>query len=190
MTYDPLPRSAAWRHLGARDGFEVLHVDHHDRGLTLRGHTSAVEDGVAWSVGYVVEVDPAWRTLRAVVTGSGADGDRSTTLERTGQHWLVDGERRPDLDGYVDVDLESSAVTNTLPVHRLALEAGTPRAAPAVFVRADDLRVESIEQTYRRLDDAGTRFAYESATFGVACDLTYDRHGLVVDYPGLAARHL
>jgi len=57
----------------------------------------------------------------------------------------------------------------------------------AAFVRADDLRVERLEQTYTRLDD-GVHFAYTSMTFSFACNLAYDTSGLIVDYPGIATR--
>ncbi len=158
------------------------------RGHRLAGHTTAVDGGTSWSVGYVVDVDDEWRTLRAEVSVLAVGGTRRTRLERRPDDtWLVEGSRAPWLDGCVDVDLESSAVTNTLPVHRLPLPRGRTADVPAAFVRADDLRVERLEQTYARLDRAG-EVAYTSSTFDVACTLTYDDAGLVLDYPGIAAR--
>ena len=106
--------------------------------------------------------------------------------------WLVDGRPAPGLDGCADVDLEASACTNTVPVHRLRLAAGAQAAAPAAYVRAVDLAVERLDQTYRRAPDtaAGDEpvFDYAAPRFDVACRLAYDRSGLVVDYPGLAVR--
>lgn len=190
MTYDDLPRSAAWRHHGAREGHEVLVTARTPHGHRLRGTTTAVEHGAAWSVAYTLEVDADWSTRRAeVATLTGADEVR-LLLERDGSDWAVDGVVRPALRGLLDVDLESSAVTNTLPAHRLVRSTGRATRAPAVFVRATTLDVEVLEQTYEALDDAGRAFAYTAPRFDVACTLTYDRHGLVVDYPGLAARVL
>lgn len=188
MRYDALPASAAWRHQGARDGHEVLVTDRTVHGARLRGATTAVEDGVGWSVGYVLDVGEDWSTRRAEVWSLTAAGEARLVLERRAAGWSVDGVVRPDLDGLVDVDLESSAVTNTLPVHRLEPGGGTPTPAPAVFVRATTLAVEVLEQTYTALDDTGRVFAYAAPRFDVACTLVYDRHGLVVDYPGLATR--
>ena len=56
-------------------------------------------------------------------------------LTRDGKRWYVDGAHRADLDGLLDVDLEASAMTNTVPVHRTDLADRT--AAPAVYVRLD-----------------------------------------------------
>jgi hypothetical protein len=104
-------------------------------------------------------------------------------------HWTVDGVRRRELDGCLDVDLESSASTNTLPVHRMQLRRGTAAEAPAAWVRVDT-SVERLEQSYRRMEDDGARqvYAYESPALGFAACLTFDEHGLIVAYPGIAMR--
>lgn len=185
---EPLPATAAWRHVGPREGTEVLVTEATVGGHRLTGHTTAVDGDVSWSVGYVVEVDDAWRTRVADVSVLAGSGTRRVRLERRPDDtWLVDGEPASHLDGCVDVDLESSAVTNTLPVHRLPLPLGEPSDVPAAFVRATDLRVERLEQTYERLGTAG-QVAYTSSTFDVRCTLTYDSSGLVVDYPDIARR--
>ena len=109
----PLPVSAAWRHLDARAGFEVLFCEPHAGGRRFRGFTSAVEDGVAWSVAYVIDVDAAWRTRAARITGRTHAGERTRTLDADGAgHWHVDGEPAPAVDGCLDADLEASAFTN------------------------------------------------------------------------------
>lgn len=59
--------------------------------------------------------------------------------------------------------------------------------APAAFVRAPGLQLERLEQTYTRTPEPGT-YSYTAPAFGTACALRYDRHGLVIDYPGLARR--
>ncbi|GAA1730999.1 putative glycolipid-binding domain-containing protein [Aeromicrobium alkaliterrae] len=187
MVPPALPDHATWRHVGARDGFEVLFHTGLGTGHRLRGHTTAVEAGCAWSVGYDVATDEAWRTRHVRATARTAAGDLEVVLERRTDGWLVGGATRPDLDGCIDVDLESSGVTNLLPVRRLGLRIGETVSVPAAFIRADDLRVERLEQTYTRLDDAG-RYAYTSATFDFACELQYDAAGLITSYPGIAER--
>lgn len=113
------------------------------------------------------------------------------TLEGDGLGaWQRDGEPCPQLDGCLDVDLESSSFTNAAPVHRLALEIGQRAEAPAAYVRALDLSVERLEQSYLRLDDDGPRqrFDYTAPRFDFRCVLVYDESGLVIDYPGIASR--
>jgi len=120
-----------------------------------------------------------------------AAGRRSVLLEADGAgHWLVDGEAASHLDGCLDVDLESSAMTNALPVHRMALPIGGRAAAPAAYVRAADASVERLEQEYLRTTDQGSHQCYDYAApaFEFACRLVYDESGLVLSYPGIAVR--
>jgi hypothetical protein len=190
MHLSELPALASWRHTDARTGYEVLLCSSTATAHRLRGATTAVESGVGWSVGYRIDLDRRWCTRRAEVVATTGTGEHRVSLSTSGQRWVVDGRARPDLDGCVDVDLESSAATNTLPVHRLRFEPGEPVSVPAAYVRADDLRVHRMEQLYTLVDSTadGLTVDYESATFGFACRLRVDPAGLVVDYPGIAAR--
>ena len=186
-----LPPAAAWRHHTARDGFETAFFACASTGWRLRGATTAVEDGVVWFVEYEIVVDDDWCTQFADVSFRSEGGALGLVVERDGSgSWRVDGRARPDLDGCLDVDLESSACTNTMPVHRMQLSTGEQRDAPAVYVRAVDGTVDRLEQRYRRLTDEGarSRYHYRSPRFGFEADLVYDEWGLVVDYPGIATR--
>jgi uncharacterized protein len=179
-----------------RDGHEVAFFENVPGGVRLDGCTAAVEAGRAWVVGYELVVDQSWRTTSARVWTRSRSGDREVCVEAAGSGmWLIDGAPAPHLDGCIDVDLESSACTNTLPVHRLALGVGESGGSPAVYLRALDLGIERLEQRYHRVvdDDDGTtrrRFHYSAPRFGYDDHLVYDRHGLVLDYPGIATRIL
>lgn len=181
------PAVASWRHRGARTGFEVAFFGEDERGLLARGTTTATEDGESWIVDYVVLLDASWTTRSARITGRGAHGVRVVELEADGRgRWTVDGTPAPHLNGCLDLDLESSAMTNTFPVHRLRPLGDSPVAAPAAYVRAADLTVTRLEQTYCRI--GARHIAYTAPDLDFACRLTYDADGLISDYPGIAAR--
>jgi uncharacterized protein len=191
MSFAPVPATAAWRHQDARSGFEVVYFGARGDGCRIEGWTTAIEDGATWAVEYLIEVDAAWATRSARIRGRSAAGFRSALLEADGAgHWLVDGGPAPHLDGCLDVDLEASAMTNALPVRRLALPVAAQAAAPAAYVRAVGLGLERLEQTYVRATDQGTgqRYDYTAPAFDFRCRLVYDQSGLVLDYPGIAAR--
>jgi hypothetical protein len=186
-----LPAAAAWCHLDVRVGFEVLFPRREGDGYHLEGHSTGVENGAAWGIRYTLTLDSSWTTRSAHIVGRSAAGAHEIRLEGDGiGEWRVDGRPAPQLAGCFDVDLEASACTNALPVHRLGLEVGEQADAPAVYVRAPDLRVERLEQRYLRLTDDGkhSRYDYRAPVFDVRCVLVYDEFGLVVDYPGIAAR--
>lgn len=191
------------RHLDAREGYEVVLLARQGTGgWQVEGTTTAVEAGEPWAVSYVIDLDARWRTRRAVVSGRAQGGHAERVVEANGRgHWTVDGRHRPDLDGCLDVDLESSAFTNAFPVHNMALVPGDAADAPAAYVRALDLTVERLEQRYVRLDPGrvpadpahaaatpGERYHYTARAFDVRCELAYDASGLVLDYPGIAVR--
>ena len=191
MPYLPPPPSGAWAHQVARSGFEVVLFEPTDEGHLIAGCTTAVEDGRAWIVDYEIHIDAAWRTRSARVAGRSGGRSRTVLLEADGGgRWHVDGRAAPHLDGCLDVDLESSAMTNALPVHRLDLATGEMAQAPAAFVRALDLSVERLEQQYVRMsdEDGHQRYEYSAPAFDFSCHLVYDEAGLALAYPGIAVR--
>ena len=191
MSYDSLPATACWQHRGTRSGFEVAYFQAAPDGWRIDGTTTAIEEAHTWIVTYSIQVDAAWITRSAGVTVRTTMGSRETVLESDGYgRWHVDGQRASHLDGCLDVDLESSAMTNALPVHRLDLPVGVRAEAPAAYVRAFDLSAGRMEQTYRRIADEATRqrYRYAAPLFDFSTNLVYDESGLVLDYPGIAVR--
>jgi hypothetical protein len=191
VSFAPLPATACWQHRAARSGFEVAYFQAAPGGWRMDGTTAAVEDGQTWIVSYSIRLDASWLTRETRITARTASGPRETLLACDGEgRWRVDGRPASHLDGCLDIDLESSALTNTLPVHRLALATGARAETPAAYVRALDLRAERLEQSYARLpDEAGRqRYRYAAPAFGFTCTLVYDSSGLVLDYPGIAVR--
>lgn len=186
-----LPPFAAWRHHGAREGFEVAFFPQRSGNLRVEGHTAAVERGEAFAVRYAIELDEGWHSRSARISGQAQGGVRSVTIEGDGRGtWLIEGRAAPELDGCLDVDLESSSLTNAFPVRRLGLLPGERAAAPAAYVRALDLDVQRLEQHYLRIDD-GTgdqRYEYSAPAFDFSCALVYDEALLVREYPGIATR--
>jgi hypothetical protein len=196
------PVSACWWHRQAREGFEAaffravpgadgVRAAPGAGGWLIEGTTAASEDGQAWTVAYRIEVDASWATRLVSVRSQVAGGPRELELRADGAgHWRADGEPAPWLDGCLDVDLESSALTNAFPVHRLGLAVGGQASAPAAYVRALDLGVDRLEQHYERIADAQghQRYRYAAPAFGFTAELVYDEAGLVLEYPGIARR--
>jgi hypothetical protein len=191
MPFRAPPLSAAWQHRDARAGFEVAFVHSDGGGYRVEGATTAVEDGEVWVVGYCLRLGRGWTVRSAHVVGRSAGGVREVSLEGDGAgRWRVNGISVSAFDGCLDVDLESSALTNALPVRRLELDIGRQAEAPAVYVRAAGLAVERLEQRYVRLDDGehGQRYSYVAPRFEFECELSYDASGLVLAYPGIGVR--
>jgi len=162
-------------------------------GYRLDGHTVATEDRHPWVVRYAITLNERWATATAQIWAWSHLGTRTVQLDtnQTGQ-WRVNGTIMPELEGCIDIDLESSCCTNAIPIHRLGLSVGQTANAPAVYVRALDLTVHRLEQRYRRIADESSRqrYDYEAPAFEFTSVLVYDESGLVLDYPGIGSRVL
>lgn len=137
--------------------------------------TSSVAGG---EVASRVEVDALWRTRTAEVRTAGSV--RRVTSDAAGA-WWADGEVVHQLDGCVDVDVEVTPLTNTLPIRRL-LAADVPVDEPhdvaAAWIRVPGLAVDPLHQTYVHLGDG--RWTYRAGDF--TAELTVDADGLVTVY--------
>jgi len=142
-------------------------------GLILQSHEES-----PYVVRYAIEVDAAWRT-RKVEVGLEDGGERRLSLRVDAEgNWSHDGQRLEQLAGCIDVDLEWSPSTNTLPIRRLALALGDTKSVAAAWVRFPSLEVQRIEQSYECL--AQRRYRYRSGRF--TADLAVDDDGVVLQY--------
>lgn len=100
-------------------------------------------------------------------------------LRVRGGRWFVGGKERRELRGCIDVDLEASPVTNTLPLRRTKIRTGSRVDLTVAWVRFPSLRILPLRQSYERLGPG--RYRYRSAT-GFEAELDLDDFGLVKRY--------
>jgi hypothetical protein len=107
-------------------------------------------------------------------------GEGTLRLELVGERTL-----ELELDGADFFDLGWSPLFNSLPVIRdRLLGSGPPRVYLMRWVEVPSLEVSMSEQHYEPLDDAVVRFRVGD----FVSDITFDRDGFVVNYPGVGAR--
>jgi uncharacterized protein len=191
MPFADPPNAACWQHRGLRSGFEVVYFEAQRSGWRIEGTTVGFQDGEAWVVSCDLETDEQWRTRSAHVTAKTVSGVRERLVEADGEgHWWIDGVEATHLDGCVDIDLESSAMTNTLPVRRLGLSVGERADVPASYLRVAPSTLDRLEQSYLRIEDVEGRqqYVYAAPAFEFECHLVYEDSGLVLEYPGIATR--
>src|ERR1700737_1479587 len=152
-------------------------------GLILQAHQDAPYVGR-----YSIEVDEAWRT-RAVQVELDNDGRHQIALVTDGAghwaragaargRWRGGGEPPPPLESCLDVDLEWSPSTNTLPIRRLGLKVGETEVVAAAWVRLPSLEVPRLDQSYERTDER--RYRYRSGR--CTADLAVDEDGMILQY--------
>jgi uncharacterized protein len=143
------------------------------------------------SVSYTLDCDADWRFAGLTIRVNSAKRDRTLALSADGAgRWRADGQALPDLEGCVDVDIDCTPLTNTLPIRRLAWSPGTARDLDVAYVSVPDLSVRPVRQRYTLLEryEAHNQalYRYESGSF--RADLRVDADGFVIHYPGLWRR--
>lgn len=148
--------------------------------MLIREHEGEVRRG-----GYTLIVDNVWRALEIRLMMEEAPG-RMTALHllASGEgSWTdADGQRIPELDGCIDVDIQWSPLTNTLPIRRLHLQPAEEREVRVVYLSLPDLHIQAVAQRYERIGEHEVR--YMSLASGFRGELTIDDEGFVVLYPG------
>jgi hypothetical protein len=184
-------------------GVEFAEVQLGPQRLAARGVAIGTSP-VPYRLDYELETNDGFVTSRLFVTSSGQGWRRALDLRRAeagaweiladeqGEADLPSGGGDPTaLEGAFDCDLGLSPVTNLMPVLRHGLLAGGgPVELITAWVSVPDLSVRLDGQRYSFLragaDYKVIRYEATDATF--AADITVDRDGLVLDYPGIARR--
>ena len=165
-------------------GLEHCHVSETADGVTVRSSLIGEREGLAFGAFYEIQLDPDW-TFRSLVLRR-HDG-RVLRLVSNGQgDWKIDGQRAPQLEGCVDIDICGTPFTNTLPIRRAKFVTGTSQRFDMAWMPLDTLEPFRDGQIYTRLDDEHFRYAAADRSFTQV--LTVDEYGLVVDYPTLFRR--
>jgi hypothetical protein len=100
-----------------------------------------------------------------------------------------DGEL-PDLSDALDIDIQNSPLTNTMPILRHGFQGGGEGDFVMAFVTTPSLRVEASPQRYEhvRTSGDGAVVRYLSRDGDFTAELELDRDGLLEFYPRLARR--
>jgi hypothetical protein len=171
-------------------GFEHVRVDDSHPGwdvydsMLVRAH-----DGVVRRGGYTLILDKQFRTLEIRIMIEQAPRSMAALhLLANGEGTWADADERhiPDLDGCIDVDIQWSPLTNTLPVRRLDLRQGDEQDITVAYIELPGLSVRKVTQHYTRTGERTIQYASETRDF--VRELTLDDEGFVVDYPDLFER--
>jgi len=164
-------------------GLERFELVGQEKLWVLKGTILHLHDSSPVEARYLIECDLGWRTANARIEVHDHHQERTLQIKTEGGHWTANGDPQPQLDGCIDIDLEWSPSTNTLPIRRLNLENGASSGPlVAAWIRFPDLALEPLAQEYQRVADRTYRYASHGGTF--TAELLVDEHGLVEEYKG------
>jgi uncharacterized protein len=181
-----MAKEIMWQSLES-PGFEHVRIDDSHPGwdvydsMFVRENEGSVRRG-----GYTLVLDKNFRTLEIRIMVEQSPGSMTALhLLASGDGTWTDADEQhiPELDGCIDVDIQWSPVTNTLPVRRLGLETDSEEAIPVAYIELPSLRVTRATQRYTRIDNRTVQYTSETRDF--VRELTLDDDGFVVLYPDL-----
>jgi len=195
-------RAAAW----IKDdpfGVEFADIELTPERLAAEGVAIGTTPG-PYRLDYRVETSAGFVTSRLRVTSRGEGWRRTLDLRRSdagawslavdgdGDGHLPPGGGDPvSLADALDCDLGLSPVTNLMPILRHdLLSGGGPVELITAWVSVPDLSVRRDGQRYSYLRGSPDHHVvrYEATDGSFTADITVDREGIVVDYPGIARR--
>jgi hypothetical protein len=195
-------RTAAWV---KDDPFGVEYADIELAEDRLRAEGVAIGTRpVPYRLDYCVETRAGFATSLLRVASRGERWRRTLDLRRTEAGvWVVSADEDGDVDlppaggdptrlaSALDCDLGLSPVTNLMPILREELlSGGGPVELMTAWVSVPDLGVRPDGQRYSHLRRSPDHHVvrYEAADGSFSADITVDRDGIVIDYPGIARR--
>src|SRR5271155_4009177 len=129
-------------------GIEHVIVSAEATAWRAQGRVIMAEDRLT-SVDYDVRCDAAFRVTGLTISVTESSGRAELVLAADGDgHWQAGGTARPDLDGCIDLDIDCTPLTNTLPIRRLDWSAGQAHDLDVVYVSVPDLSVSRARQRY------------------------------------------
>ncbi len=163
----------------------------HDETLTLlwenEGWTASGIVGRE-QVQYVLRLSPTWHVRQFILFRDLDEPDLWLATDGAGRWGEMNGAHRVELDGCLDVSLDITPFTATIPIRRLPLHVGHTADITTLRIDVETLDVQPDHQRYTRLDTH--RWATTRLETGDTVEFDVDEHGLVLDQAGRFRRSL
>lgn len=181
-------QTGLWRWVNSTglERFELVRIPQE---WMLRGTILVSGESGPTEARYEVVCDNAWNTKRAHVSLRDGADERVLRVTVEDGKWYVNEHVNDSVTECMDIDLEWSPSTNTLPIRRLHLAVGE-KSGPvlAAWVRFPSLAVQPLLQEYERISDRIYRYKSSGGKF--VAEIAVDEEGLVVNYGGLWQREV
>jgi uncharacterized protein len=178
---------AAW---ATFDGHSLVHatVDIKDTVIYARGAAVVTEQRTPVSVWYEIECDGQWRVRRVDLSVLTTTTENLVLVSDGEGHWTdADGHGLSELEGCIDIDLDITPFTNTLPIRRLNWARGKSSTLKVAYWNLPNIKPRRVDQRYTCLK-IGELWLYEDLVSATDYTLPTDADGLVLDYPGIFKR--
>ncbi|HJZ80178.1 MAG TPA: putative glycolipid-binding domain-containing protein [Pyrinomonadaceae bacterium] len=173
--------SILWRRLD-RHGHESARILIRADLWNLHGTAVFAHEQLPCRLDYHIVCDSCWHTQSAKVAGWVGNSPIEIAIAVSRERrWRLNEAECPGVAGCVDLDLNFSPATNLLPIRRLELAVGQEGEVRAAWLRFPGLKLEPLEQRYKRIDQ--NTYRYESGGGEFVAQLSVNEDGFVAKYP-------
>lgn len=134
---------------------------------------------------YVLRLGPDWRVRQLLLFRDLDEPDLWLANDGAGRWGEMQGARRPELDGAVDVHVAASPFVHTPAIRRLGLAVGGRAEVRSVMVDPETLEARAVDHVYLRTAD--DRWVHTDHA-GAETLLTVDGVGVVIEAEGVYTR--
>lgn len=168
-----------WRALD-RDGRDTCRLSETKDGWILLGHAEFRDELGQAELNYVVRCDRNWTTQSVDLAGRHGQSKVSASIHQDCGNWWFGNKVQQAVAGARDIDLSFTPATNLMPLRRLKSD---PMSVAAAWFQYPCAKLVPLDQTYERSATEGI-VSYHAEQTSFATDLTVDRSGFVLLYPG------
>jgi hypothetical protein len=174
-------QSVVWQRLDI-PGHEFARLFFDNSGWQFKGAALFVYEKLPCCLDYELKCNSEWEILSGRVSGwVGEQAIEIAIFVEQDRRWCLNGQECARAAGCIDLDLNFSPLTNTLPIRRINLSIGEKVEVRAAWLKFPSFEIESLEQSYYRID--ATTYRYKSSGGQFVADLKVNETGFVTSYP-------
>ncbi len=137
-----------------------------------------------FSLNYTIITNLSWETIYFAAKSEINGKSRSISYSSDGRgNWSEDGKFIKEFTECIDIDIQLTPFTNTLPINRLRLATNDEVQIKVLYIDILEQTEAALNQKYKRLST--NSYKYQNVPNDFEAIISVDQEGFVTDYPGL-----
>ncbi len=162
-------------------------ISSNKQGTKIASSIIGLYEGRIYKVDYTIKVNSKWETQEIRIRARHSDHEQEIVLLKDNEDgWIMNNEKAYAFTGCIDVDIALTPFTNSLPVNRLKMREGEEQTISVIYFDLLNWDVKPVKQLYRKISE--NSYHYENIPNNFQADITVDKQGFVIEYPGLFNR--
>ncbi len=157
------------------------------KSIAVSGYITGEVEGILLHVSYKLTIDLLWNIKAFFIDCQSESSFKISLKKNENNQWFNEkGVLLPQFNNCTDIDISITPFTNTLPINRLNLVAGSSKEDTVLYINLPSLECMPVKQRYTNL--GGNTYKYENLDSGFTSNIEVDEDGYVVNYPEIWVR--